>query len=74
MSTNFEIRVDPGRVVRCDFCNDDYTDAVTQGGLLFGTYAVCPECSERIPPNGRNVKAHCPEGKSFADWVREDLR
>lgn len=79
MSTK-PIRIEQTDLVLCDFCGTDYTDSDEQGGLLFGSYATCPKCvpkvlrdSARYGERGR-IRASCPEGKSFADWVREDLR
>jgi hypothetical protein len=65
------IRVDPGPVVLCDFCNTEYTESDEQGGILIGSNAVCPQCvaggaGSKYP---HEVKARCPEGMSFRDWV-----
>ena len=71
---------DPGRTVLCDMCNADYTESGEPGGILFGSYAVCPRCSDKVETDAKkfkeesHIKARCPEGVSFADWVREDLR
>ena len=70
----------PGNLVFCDSCGEDWTERKETGGFLFGSYAYCPECAPRnlarIKQYGEewHIKARCPEGKSFADWVREDLR
>ena len=69
-----KIVIDPGNVVVCDFCSEDYTDSDEQGGILYGSYAVCPTCAPKMKGRKGRLKATCPEGKSFADWVREDLR
>lgn len=74
------IHIEPGNNVLCDFCGDDYTDSDEQGGIMFGSKATCPKCTREMMPNIRKydeqgyIKAECPAGKSFADWVREDLR
>jgi hypothetical protein len=74
------IEVDAGNKVNCDYCNDDYTDSTESGGLLFGSYAACPKCAPAIEGNAKlhqeadRIRARCPENKSFADWVRQDLR
>lgn len=74
------IRVEPGDTVLCDYCNEDYTKSSTSGGLLFQSKAACPSCAPRIQREAEGhgetnfIRARCPEGKSFADWVREDLR
>lgn len=71
---------DVGRSVLCDFCNDDYTDSPEQGGLLFCSNALCPKCAAktlretRSGPESKFIKATCPPGMSFADWVRDVLR
>lgn len=69
-----------GRVVLCDDCGEDFTDSPAVGGILFVSRACCPSCAPRWEANAkkygedRYIRARCPEGKSFADWVREDLR
>ena len=74
------ITVDPGNVVVCDMCNTDLTDSDESGGFLFSSYAIGPCCAEqqlasiRSFNEERYIREHCPKGKSFADWVREDLR
>ena len=74
------ITLDPGNVVLCDGCNHEYTDSEVSGGILFGSYAYGPCCAPRMEEGAKkyneeyNIKGRCPEGKSFADWVREDLR
>lgn len=74
------INVDPGNQVFCDGCNKDWTGLPDSGGLLLGSYAYGPCCDgETLSACERYkethlIKARCPEGKSFADWVRQDLR
>ena len=71
---------DYGQTVICDICNRDMTNSQESGGFLFGSYAYCPECavshlaSIRSYGEEKHIKAHCPKGKSYADWVRDDLR
>ena len=66
-----------GRLVFCDICDQDYTDSDAQGGFIFGSYAYCPSCAaKRLPEiesygEKGHIRAFCPEGKSFADFVRE---
>lgn len=36
--------IDIGDEVICDLCNSDYTESEQEGGLLVGSWAVCPEC------------------------------
>jgi hypothetical protein len=65
-----------GDLVLCDFCDEDLTGDPRTGGFLFGSKAVGPCCAERslasIKGYGEewNIRARCPEGVSFADWVR----
>ena len=65
-----------GRNVLCDIDDTDLTDDARSGGFLFGSYAVGPCCAERylatVKGYGeeRFIRARCPEGVSFADWVR----
>jgi hypothetical protein len=65
-----------GQSVLCDFCDTDLTADDRSGGYLFGSYAVGPCCAERRLESIRGygeehlIRARCPEGVSFADWVR----
>lgn len=74
------ININPGNVVLCDLCNEDFTTSTKSGGMLIGSKAICPNCTPRIEYSVKeyneesSVKARCPENKSFADWVRDDLR
>lgn len=63
--------IDIGRIVVCDFCNDDYTESQASGGLIFGSYALCPQCQHKVIGEASRVRARCPEWMSFADFVRE---
>jgi uncharacterized CHY-type Zn-finger protein len=75
-----EITVNPGSVVICDDCSEDYTHSQVSGGLLFGSYAICPECEQKWVDGAKEhnelhaIRGYCPEGMSFADWVRNYLR
>jgi len=68
-----------GRDVVCDFCDKDWTDSPQSGGFLFGTYGTCPECAPgflekvKLYHEEDHIRATCPEGVSFADFMR-DLR
>lgn len=70
------IHIDTGRSVICDYCGDDYTDRADSGGMMFGTHATCPKCAEKMKPDiirfgeEHYIRGRCPEGVSFADWVR----
>jgi hypothetical protein len=69
--------VDIGRIVVCDFCDADYTDSADAGGFIFSSKAVCPKCAPATLESAarygeqRFIRARCPDGKSFADFVRE---
>lgn len=74
-------RIEPGGDVICDGCCKDWTNRHESGGVFgFGTKAFCPECTPQLLEDAKRfreeyaIKARCPHGKSFADWVREDLR
>jgi len=74
------ITIDCGDSVLCDLCNKDYTNSNISGGFLFGSNAVCPDCVTKMIKTIKEykeekyIKAWCPDNKSFADWIREDLR
>jgi hypothetical protein len=65
-----------GATVVCDICSQDWTNRPESGGFLFGSYSYCPKCAERgLAEIKRCNEEHfihgfCPEGESFADWVR----
>ena len=66
-----------GRTVLCDACDYDLTDDPRSGGFMFGSYGYGPCCAEErlvtIRGYGEewNIRARCPEGVSFADWIRD---
>ncbi len=68
--------IDLGRLVVCDACDTDLTDDPRPGGFLFGSYAYGPCCAAKrlvsIQGYGEEhfIRAWCPDGASFADWVR----
>jgi hypothetical protein len=65
-----------GGTVLCDIDDTDLTADLRSGGYLFGSYAVGPCCARaheaRVRGYGEewNIRDRCPEGVSFADWVR----
>lgn len=67
--------IDIGNTVICDSCNKDFTNLEDTGGILFGTYAYCPDCTPRmlrsIKKYGeqRYIKARCPEGMQYRHWI-----
>lgn len=70
--------VDIGRNVACDDCGEDFTDSTVCGGFMLDDRASCPLCAERVLQRAPvrlmvrlAVRAQvCPEGVSFADFVR----
>lgn len=53
--------------VYCDICNEDYTESTAVGGVLVGSYSLCPKCAReyRETPDDR-----AEEGKeTFRDFV-----
>jgi hydrogenase maturation factor HypF (carbamoyltransferase family) len=69
------IRIDPGNVVLCDLCNEDYTNSDEKGGLLFSSKAVCPHClpdfMKRIKKHNEQkfIRAVAKPEESFRDFV-----
>lgn len=60
-----------GDWVVCDFCDKDYTASTASGGCIFESKAVCPVCYSSVLGEPQFIRATCPAGKSFADFVRE---
>jgi len=67
-----EIRIDPGLEVYCDFCSEDYTNSDQPGGVIFSSYAICPQCyAEKKESIDKYKRVHRPcVGMSFANLVR----
>ena len=65
-----------GSTVLCDACDTDLTSDPRSGGFIFGSYGYGPCCAaerlESIKGYGEQsfIRARCPEGMSFADWIR----
>ena len=65
-----------GEEVICDFCNKEWTELPTQGGFLFQSKAVCPDCASDMMKTIKKyheesfIRGECPENMSFAQWVR----
>lgn len=76
-SSNPGQRVEIGRLVICDLCNGDYTDRPDSGGFIVQSSAHCPACASgslavlRRFHETHFIRARCPDGQSFADFVRE---
>lgn len=65
-----------GNFVVCDLCNDDYTGSTESGGFVFQSKGICPKCAPeflrlvmKFDEKGY-IRAHCPDGQSFADFIR----
>lgn len=67
--------IDVGNTVICDICCKDYTNSPLSGGFLFASHAYCPDCASlhesNIHSNGEGhlIKARCPRGMPFAEWI-----
>lgn len=65
-----------GDTVVCDVCDEDYTARPESGGFIFQSTAYCPTCGPARLPMIKGygeehfIRARCPEGVSFADFVR----
>lgn len=74
--TNTRTVIDIGGVVLCDSCNADYTASDMSGGFIFSSNAYCPVCAPRMYDNAKkygelsHIRAHCPTGMSFGDFIR----
>lgn len=59
-----------GPFVACDVCNEDFTNRTDTGGVLWGSYAVCPDCvKDDAFKVAKRIKATCPPGMQFRHWV-----
>ena len=70
-----------GNRVFCDgVCGKEFTDSTEQGGIMFGSKALCPTCAVGCEKSAakygesHHIKARCPDGMTYADWVRDVLR
>lgn len=77
MATHETYRRELGRTVLCDDCNEDFTDRADSGGIVFQSKGLCPVCApiwiSRAEEYNETyaIKARCPNGVSFADFIRE---
>jgi len=71
---------DLGDNVICDLCGKDFTNSDAVGGIEFVSKACCPDWTPTILKSAKkyneesHIRSRCPKDKSFAQWVREDLR
>lgn len=75
--TNAQIIADLEGEVYCDICNEDYSNSDESGGFVFTSKGYCPKCAVEGLKNIRKyneeqyIKAVCPEGMSFKDFIIE---
>jgi len=73
-------RIDLGDVVSCDLCDIDWTSSTESGGAVFQSKVLCPRCAPRflrrvvLAREERFIRARCPPGQSFSDFIREYRR
>jgi len=69
------IHLNAGDNVVCDLCNKDYKNDPAEGGYIFMSNAVCPDCADEFwkgiqkYKEERYVKAWCPTDCSFYNFV-----
>lgn len=60
--------VDYGSHVFCDFCCTEHTAEVsTLGGAMHGSYALCSNCTAKVPPS--QLRDPALEGETFHAYV-----
>jgi hypothetical protein len=70
-------QVDIGDSVQCDLCNKEFRGSEATGGFLFMSKGVCPECAPKFEAEvikcceQEFIKARCPEGMSFHQFIME---
>lgn len=62
----FVINVECGDDVVCDLCNGGYTESEETGGILVGSYAICPACAPRFK---EDIDERALPGETFRDFV-----
>lgn len=54
--------------VVCDFCNEEYPEeSMDTGGLLIGSWAICPKCAVKC--DKRKADVICASDMRFHDFV-----
>ena len=67
--------IDVGDHVECDNCGKIFTDSVAEGGFVFGSNGICPECApsylESIKKykEERYIKARAQPGETFKNFI-----
>jgi hypothetical protein len=75
-NANLGMTIPVGRTVVCDSCSEDFTDSPLMGGFIFGSYGICPKCSQRwmrdIAKNHEeeHIIGFAKDGEAFGDFVR----
>lgn len=69
------IKIDMGDRVICDHCNEEYTNSDLSGGFLFDGKGICPKCAPDYLKSVESfnelehIRAYCPSGLSFAQFI-----
>lgn len=68
------VTIEPGNVVLCDSCNEEYTNSNETGGVLFNRSAYCPKCAPDIIAGAKKYNeekylTYPQENESFRDFV-----
>ena len=68
------IDINPGNLVICDGCNDNYTNSEEVGGVLLSRTAFCPKCCKEIIESAKEFEeerflTYPKEGETFKDFV-----
>jgi len=67
--------IDIGNAVRCDSCNEDYTNSEKEGGFIFNRKAICPQCAKDWEEGAKKygetkyITSRCAAGQSFKAFV-----
>ena len=70
-----KMQLDLGNHVRCDDCNEDYTNSDAVGGLLFESKGYCPNRTPKILELARKygeeryIRARANPGERFRDFI-----
>jgi hypothetical protein len=64
-----------GDHVCCDLCNKDFSSSKEEGGFIFSSKGVCPDCAPRFEEDAkrygeeRYIVARANPGESFHDFI-----
>jgi hypothetical protein len=65
---------DLGDSVLCDYCNTEFKGRDDSGGILAGSYAICPLCAPKAIADHEKygemsrITARCPPDMTFHAW------